>query len=466
MQSRRDQVQAHTYLVGRLTSALVAADPDASETPLRRTTIGWLASVLIGILLVAAFAVFGLIFPGHNQTWRAAGVLIVEKETGTRYLYLGQRLRPVLNFASARLLIGGAPRVESVSRKSLAGVPHGLPVGLVGAPETLPVPSTVNKGAWLVCNHSGGADAKNAVSVRIGATSALTVVGEDQAVPVRTPAGDSHLTWRDRRLRLAAPWVADALGFGSARLPTVDPRWLGALAAGADLAATAVAGRGSPGPTLDGRPTRVGQVVTVTNTGTRQELYLVRPDGLEPLTQTEAALVLGDPATRAAYPGSPVAPVPASPAAVSSVRRGATPESRSAARPLAPPAPVLPATEQALCVHHKADGSRARVAFAPTSAGDPPPRSVEDSPGVTRDTRVADAVGVTAGGGALVLPLLAPATAGAAAYLVTDTGVKYPLPSPDAVAALGYRGVRPVLLPPALLALLPTGPALHLAKGR
>ena len=40
MQSKRDQVQAHAFAMGRLTSGMLLADPDAPESPLARTTRG------------------------------------------------------------------------------------------------------------------------------------------------------------------------------------------------------------------------------------------------------------------------------------------------------------------------------------------------------------------------------------------------------------------------------------------
>jgi hypothetical protein len=48
-------------------------------------------------------------------------------------------------------------------------------------------------------------------------------------------------------------------------------------------------------------------------------------------------------------------------------------------------------------------------------------------------------------------------------YLVTGTGVKFPVPSTSIATALGYQATSAARLPAALLALLPTGPPLDLA---
>ena len=49
MQSKRDQVHAHTFMMGRLSSGLLTADPDAPESPLGRTTRGVVFGVLVSV---------------------------------------------------------------------------------------------------------------------------------------------------------------------------------------------------------------------------------------------------------------------------------------------------------------------------------------------------------------------------------------------------------------------------------
>src|SRR5204862_174540 len=83
---------------------------------------------------LAVFGMLGVVSPGGSTAWREPGAIIVEKETGSRFLLVDGVLRPVLNLASARLLAGAEAPVRSVSGKSLAGVPHGAAVGIPGAP--------------------------------------------------------------------------------------------------------------------------------------------------------------------------------------------------------------------------------------------------------------------------------------------------------------------------------------------
>jgi hypothetical protein len=66
---------------------------------------------------------------------------------------------------------------------------------------------------------------------------------------------------------------------------------------------------------------------------------------------------------------------------------------------------------------------------------------------------LADLVVVAPGSGALV-------DAGGALGLVTDLGVRYPVPSTEVAAVLGYANAQPVRVPVEIVALLPTGVAL------
>ncbi len=77
-----------------------------------------------------------------------------------------------------------------------------------------------------------------------------------------------------------------------------------------------------------------------------------------------------------------------------------------------------------------------------TSAALPLPAGAKVMPvGRQTDERVADEVYVPPGTGTLVRERVGAGGPTGTTYLVTDAGLKYPVPSADAVAALGYGGV-------------------------
>src|SRR5688572_19605649 len=138
MQSRRDQIHSYQFFLHRVISGLVAREADPAELPFRRLGGAALGSVMIAVLALAAVGVYGLVVGGGATSWRAGTFVIVEKETGTRYIYRDGYLHPVLNFASARLVLGQPAPAKMVSAKSLVGVARGAALGIPGAPDALP----------------------------------------------------------------------------------------------------------------------------------------------------------------------------------------------------------------------------------------------------------------------------------------------------------------------------------------
>jgi type VII secretion protein EccB len=454
MRSRRDQVQAHAYVMARLTSALVHGEPDAPESPLRRTGLGSFGGLLLGTLAVAAFLIWGLLSPGGKAATLTAGELVMAKETGARYVYAGHELRPVLNWSSAMLLTGGNTAMTVEPAATLAGVPQGQALGIVGAPDTLPAASAVNKGSWLVCALSEG---QAEVSLTIGTNTPVSPLPPNGAVLVRAE-GAEYLIWHAQRLKLDASWIASALGLGRAQVTEVSPAWLNAVPAGQDLQPISVPERGGHGPTVGEVHTTIGQVLVTSNVGSPSEFYLAETGALVPITAAQAAIVLGDPTSTGAG-----APVPVSPAALvhAPIVRRVVPDTSDA--PSAPPRDDA-SGPGAPCMDYDSAGSvPPTFVFAIPPAGAPP---AMDSPGVTGSPQTANLILVAPGGGAFVRPQAAPGVGGDSLFLVTDAGVKFPVPSASAASALGYRAGRAIAMPASLLSLLPTGPALNLAPMR
>jgi type VII secretion protein EccB len=344
-----------------------------------------------------------------------------------------------------------------VSAGSLAGVPQGEPVGIVGAPDAQPAAGAVNKGPWLVCALPG-----SQVSVSIGIAPAVRPLPAGSAVVV-SASGARYLVWHGQRLRLDASWILDALGLGQAPVIGVSPVWLNAVPAGPDLTPLRVPGRGGQGPTLGQLRTRVGEVLVSRNVGSPSEFYLAEPGGVAPITPAQAAVALTDPASAAAYPGAAVAPVTASPAAIAHAPVVQPGLADAADAPSAPPKDDSGGSGVPCMDYAGAGGAAPRLVFASAPGGQPPAMG---QPGVSGSPQTADLISVVPDGGAFIRPQAAPGVGGDSLFLVTDAGVKFPVPSASAASALGYRLGRAAALPAALLGLLPTGPALDLAPMR
>jgi type VII secretion protein EccB len=315
-------------------------------------------------------------------------------------------------------------------------------LGIAGAPDSLPDKGSLLTDPWSICSST--VDSRS--TVYIGRTGAG---GRIDGGILASSGGGEYLLWHDHRYRLGS-LARGALGWSSAPVTAVATALVNSLPAGPDLVAPAVPGRGRASRLAGAR---VGQVyVTTIQGGTRQ--YAVAVDtGLAAITELQADLLLGDPGTVAVQGQADARPL--APGQFDAALTGQLGPAGTVAVPATPPALVRPGG--ALCASSAGgltvDASPDRAAVAVSDAGDPP------------GTR-ADQVAVAAGHGAVVSAVPAPGANGGALSLVTDLGIRYPLPGVDVLTALGYAGVSPVPVPATFVALLPAGPALDPATAR
>ena len=86
VQSRRDQLQAYKFSVGRLVRAAMAGDVGTGETPLRRSGLGVTVGVALSVLLCLGAVVFGLISPapstGRVEVWASRAAIFSSSAGG------------------------------------------------------------------------------------------------------------------------------------------------------------------------------------------------------------------------------------------------------------------------------------------------------------------------------------------------------------------------------------------------
>jgi type VII secretion protein EccB len=442
MSSRRDQVDAQRYMLARVTGAMVRAEPETAESPTRRDRTGTIAGVVFAILLLGGTAIWALL-PGSGSTrWQQPRMLIMDATTGARYIVVAGHLRPVNDIASATLLAGGRLTPVTVTSSQLSKVPRGEPVGTADRPQVLPSASQLNHGVWRACDAAG---ARIVLDVDVVAGPHPLAAGE--ALPV-TAGGKTYLLWGGQRWLLTHPWVADALGLALMAPVPVGLDWLALLPLAGDAGPPTVSGAGQPGPAIAGQGTTIGQMLRVDMGNGSVSHYLVTGDGPVALTDTEYLL-------QRARPGSTGETV-ISPAALSASLPG-TPARPLTRLPANPPQPRSAPNGARVCVEHTGRPDQVpTIGFAAAqpalSAG-----SSGNAPGVV--------VRVRPGGGALLVPPDAGADPlRSQALLVDERGVAYPVAAMD-LTTLGYAVEQAVPMPPALIALLPRGPALARPEG-
>ncbi|MDW5327950.1 type VII secretion protein EccB [Plantactinospora sp. KLBMP9567] len=453
MRSRREQVQAYRFLIRRIVSALLAGEPETNELPMRRFALAMLGGLLVGVLLIAGFGVYGLLRPGGRQPVENA--IIVQRDTGAKFIYSQGRLHPVLNWTSALLIIGQPePAVRTMSESSLRAVPRGLPIGIPDAPDSLPSRSALLGLPISVCSAPRSlTSVARATHVLLGrAPSGGTAVGR-QGLLVSVDGGDRFLLWAEHRLRIRGNAVLAALGWAGIPPVAVGEAFLNSVPPGPDLVPLALPGAGSSArPTIGGQRTRIGQLFRAAG-----KSYVMLSDGLAPIGAVTARLLEAAGRTVNEISAQQAGELIVDSAAEPPGLPDEVPEVRGAQNPV----PMV-------CASYHDDGGAAEhpviIETFGSVPGDVPPVEQPATAAGADGIRPADRVALPGGHAALVRAAN-PIGANAAGnvYLVTDQGLKFPLSRPNlekVQSSLGYAGVRPVQVPASILALVPTGVAL------
>lgn len=483
----RDEVAAQRFRSRRMRSALLTGDPDGPNAPLSRLGAGVYGGVLVTVLLLAVAGVYGVLRPGGSTAWQESGAFIVDDETGARYVYLDGTLHPMLNYASAKLLLGDGLHVVTVSTASLDAAVRGPMLGIPMAPDSLPDPTRIVGSAWSLCAVGRAVDGDRlSTEIRPGVTASGDPVDGDHGLLVRAEHGGSFLLWSGRAYPIPDEW-RNALGYRDAEPLAVDDTFVAALPPGRPLAPPDIPGLGEPGPPLPGssQPTTVGTIYA----DRTNAFYVMTGQGLASLTPLQAQLLLADPALAAAYAGSDPTPLKVSQAQVTEAAPKPLIEPATTSAPNATTAPdgspsasAGPATSSAPAPLPSAAPTAQSSASTPAPAPPTPPALVQAAPGEQQfcarftggaapDLAVGPAepapgsaatgpVRLAAGQGALIAQSQGPDSEGSTVYLVTDAGVRYPLADQRAVEALGLAGSPVAQLPPELIAALPVGPTL------
>lgn len=438
MPSRSDQLSSYRFAMRRVALALLARDMDAAGTSGQRSGLSLLTGVLITALVMCGFTIWGLLRPDRSDNWRRGDAVIVERESGARFVFIDGRLHPVANYSSALLILDrDRPAVVSATQRSLRAAVRGAALGIPGAPDSLPSRGGLLRGPWSVCSRPDGSSVVQAGEVPLGGRS----VGASGLL-VSVPDGTTYLVWNGMRARLREPYELRAMLVWGSPTP-VAAALVSGLPAVPDIGRISVPDRGRPFAPMDG--VRIGEVLVVDG---RQHVVALA-DGFAPINEFQAALLLGDPATvrvigqKQATPLSPGEFAVAPKVELPGVWVGL---------PTTPPSLIEP-PDGAVC----AVGAEVVVGARPRAG-----LAIRRSAG----RLLADEVYLPSGRGAIVSCLAAPAAPTGTLHLITDLGVRHPIRSPEALRALGYTSVTPVELPAEVVDLLPAGATLDQQAAR
>ena len=223
MASKSDLLDAQSFSRRRLLTAFVSGAPGGRELEPAKPLRGVVAGISLSIVVLLVGLFMALMQKGLPSDW-GNGNLIIDQSTGSRYITIDEELWPILNIASARLLLepDASAKPIVVSGGLLTGIAVRDTIGIPGAPDTVPAPEKLVNTGWTACVAGDGID------TRVLTTPIATRTALDEAAVVTF---DGRFFVVSSGLRMEVPASsADAilrdLGLGSAPQHPVTSTWL------------------------------------------------------------------------------------------------------------------------------------------------------------------------------------------------------------------------------------------------
>ncbi|OBK21567.1 type VII secretion protein EccB [Mycobacterium asiaticum] len=469
----RAQVNGYRFLIRRLEHALIRADSRMIHDPMRGQIRSLLVGLAIAVLITGACGVLAFFKPSPNI---GDAQILLSNSGGGLYVRIGDRLHPVLNLASARLITGKPDSPKSVSDKRLHQLPRGPMVGIVGAPTSIRGGADMRMSGWTVCDSVETPDVTKAIGTAKVQTTVIAgdlTLSDDirRASPAQmllVSAGNSVYLIYDGVRALIDPTdsvVVDALHLQNAQTRPISVGLLNAFPLAPPIRPVPIPGAGSAIPGLPAGYA-VGSIVkTVDSRG--EQLYVVLANGLQPVSSATADIIrYSNPNDAAAQGTREVSPAVVSRVPiVHSLPVDHYPTVSPQVVNLEPDRVVCMAWERAnsaavatirLLVGHRLplpDGATP-VGLATGDGNGPGLDSVYVKPGTGEYIQTTGGEADSRSTGQL--------------FYVSDTGVRYHIKDLPTAAALGVTGVHeprsnadvPQLAPWTVLSLLPAGPEL------
>lgn len=469
----RAQVNGYRFLIRRLEHALIRGDSRMIHDPMRGQMRALLVGMVIAVLIAGAAGVLAFFKPMPNF---GNSTIMLSKSNGAIFVRIGDKLHPVLNLASARLIAGKNDPPKQVDDKFLNTVPLGPMVGVVGGPAAIHHGDDMGLSSWTVCDTTQTPK----VTENVGSFAVeTTVLGNNPVltddIRAATPAqmlltqtGDTtFLLYNGVRAPIdpVDPVLRSALRLDDAEVREVSPGLLNAFPLVDPILPVMIEGVGEPTTYLDAQY-RIGSIVkTVDSRGT--QLYVVLREGLQAISEATADIIrYGDAGSPTLSDPTTISPSVISDAPIVEILRVAH-------YPTASPQFINVEPDRVICMAWQRTNTAAE-ATNKLLVGHRLPLPKDAQP-----VRLATADG---NGPGLDYAYLKPGTgeyvqstggepdsrAMGQLFYIADTGVRYHIRDLPTAAALGVVGVKdpekpdetPQFAPWPVISLLPPGPEL------
>jgi type VII secretion protein EccB len=288
----RLHVSGYRFLLRRVECALLGRDIRGVNEPIRASMNSLMAGSVLAIIMLAGCALLAVVRPQPAPT---TAPIVMGKQSGALYVRIGAVLHPVLNLASARLIVKTNADPQPIPEAELGSSNRGSLLGIPGAPQYVGMPLAEDEFQWVVCDRHDGPALSTTVVIDRAEGPLPHLLASGQSVLARPASGGStYLLYDGRRavVNMDEPAVVRALGLAGHVPLAVSRMLLNAIPEAPPITAPRIPNSGGRGPAaLPGFP--VGSVLRVARADgdEHDEHYVVLTHGLQRIGQVAADLL-------------------------------------------------------------------------------------------------------------------------------------------------------------------------------
>lgn len=293
----RAQVNGYRFLIRRLEHALIRADSRMIHDPMRGQMRSLVVGLVVGVLIAGAAGVLAFFKPTPNL---GDAQILLSKSSGALFVRIGDRVQPVLNLASARLIVGKSDPPKQVDDKFLNQLPLGPMVGIIGAPTSIHSGDERDASSWTVCDTaetpkvtetSGASGIETTVLANNPVLDADIRVTDPAEMILTQSGGTVFLVYQGVRapVDVANPVLMSALHIKGSKIRHISPGLLDSIPLVDPIVPVSIPGAGEVADYL-GPGYRVGSILK-TSDSRGQQLYAVLRQGLQPISEATADII-------------------------------------------------------------------------------------------------------------------------------------------------------------------------------
>jgi len=293
----KHQISGWRFLVRRISNGVALRDTRMLTDPLRRQGRALSVGALLGAVLLAGAFVLSILRPAGVSGTQP---ILADRSTNALYVLVDTDLHPVLNLASARLIVGKPDNPVTVKPGEIDKFPLGNTLGIPHAPSRM-VQSADRDARWVVCDTAEGPDAGTTVIIGdpvTGSGHAGPMPASSAVLATSSGSDTTWLIWAGKRSQIdledAAVTAAVGINVDTPAPRIIDRALLNLIPQSPPLIVPFIGNAGDPPrfvwPAPGAAPV-IGSVVVDRDENNRTRFYAVTADGLESVSSVIAAIL-------------------------------------------------------------------------------------------------------------------------------------------------------------------------------